>query len=302
MTNVQLILFAMAAFALFAGVLLSLKGKRMEALALISLALVIALVSGFGPEKITLLKTSASGLTIETRVVTEAEIEQTLDIASDKPKIGPEVLARIREVIRKREADQRTDTDYLTLSVEAFENRDFNNALNFAELGVKRDSSSVQVKANLQTQAGKAYRELGLYNESILILQEATRTDPKFGGAFTQLGISFSKAGRYHEALAAYAEHILLDPRDPSPYANSWADYMSLNRREEALMSIDSALRIAPDEPTFHYKRGVSLSQMGQHHPAYLAFQEALALNPNYEDAANAMTKERQNALKRGRD
>ena len=131
----------------------------------------------------------------------------------------------------------------------------------------------------------------GKYDEIVRKLEEATRLDPHFGGAFAQLAYTHatmfffptidSTPARATLAQRALAEAQRLAPDSGETHvAAGYFAYACLADYPAALLSLEAALPTNPNDSTVRYTVGLVLRRLGRHGEAAVELERSVALDP----------------------
>ncbi len=175
---------------------------------------------------------------------------------------------------------------------------------------------------------GRAYLELGRWEEAIAACREELRIAPAYRGdgrvniarALTELGrpaealplfeagllqkpdafdvhnnygVALAALGRSSEAVAQYEEALRLQPDFADAHNNLANALVKLGRVEEALGQYETALRLQPQLVDAETNLGRTLAETGRAAEALPHFEKALRVHPDsaeaHEDLANAL-------------
>ncbi len=129
------------------------------------------------------------------------------------------------------------------------------------------------------------------YYEIVRKLEEATRLDPHFGGAFAQLAYTHaamfffptidSTPARATLAQRALAEAQRLAPDSGETHvAAGYFAYACLADYPAALRSLEAALPTNPNDSSTRYTLGLVLRRLGRHEEAAVELERSVALDP----------------------
>lgn len=130
-----------------------------------------------------------------------------------------------------------------------------------------------------------ALEKMGLKKESLALLEQAIKVDPRNANAWYNLGVVYASENRYLEALQVYEKAIELDPENPRSFLNRGAILRKLGRYEEALQSYDRAIKLNPKSPLAYHNKGLALAFMGKYQQSLNYFNAALQRDPRYTAA-----------------
>ena len=97
------------------------------------------------------------------------------------------------------------------------------------------------------------------------------RTLPESSAAMARRAIEIQERGEFFNALALAL--------------------FRLGELREALEAASRSCQLAPEVPEFHYDRGRILEALGEGGRARIAFLRALRLDPDFEEAEEALTR-----------
>lgn len=288
-STAQWLLFAFGAFGIFSALLLSLKGKRAEALGFVTAALVSVLVAAVNPESISELSTSTDGVAMK-RTVSPEYLQGSLEFAIGPSNISPQDASAITQEAKTVAPDERTDVDLLVLASDAFNSGDYDSQMKFAEAGLALPSSDVRVKASLLHQLAIAFEMKDNLTKAVTTYDKAISADPSFSWAYNGRGVALTKLRKYEDAVHSFDKAIeTASETDVKSTAMEFKnrgialDY--LGRFDEAIASYDEAIRRDPSFASAHFHKAITLRENGQYENALEAFGEAIKQNPRDAEA-----------------
>ncbi|MEW5818923.1 MAG: tetratricopeptide repeat protein [Cyanobacteriota bacterium] len=98
--------------------------------------------------------------------------------------------------------------------LEAFENKDYKNALKYFESAISTDDKNIDVYNYL----GITYRNLGDYDKSIETFKKSLQIEPDNPNTYQLLGVANLFKGDYIESLKAFQAFKKLTPNNPEVY------------------------------------------------------------------------------------
>jgi len=138
----------------------------------------------------------------------------------------------------------------------------------------------------------RAHNNLGLlfYNSNRFVeaekeYKEAIRINPNLGDAHYNLGLLLHNLNRYSEAEKEYREAIRINPNYGSAHGNIGALLSMLERYDEAEKEFREAIKINPNIVGVHYELGLLLFNLNRFEEAEEEFREVIRINPNSANA-----------------
>ena len=129
------------------------------------------------------------------------------------------------------------------------------------------------------------FRQRGLSDRSIELLERAVKAAPKRVSLTYELGNAYKLAGDNDKAIRCY-ERVLKDkPRVESAHNNLGLAYQEQGRLQEAVTCYRNALNIRPDFAEAHNNLGTTLLELGRNSEALAALRRASEAKPGYADA-----------------
>ena len=143
-----------------------------------------------------------------------------------------------------------------------------------------------------------AFRQVGVWRNSVSLWEHAVAVTPTNYRAHTNLGFALAEERATDRALAAYREAIRLEPdfaRVRNYYGALLRDSGSV---QTAVGELRAAIALQPRFIEAHNNLGLALAALGQTADAISAFREAVRLDPTFAPAWNnlgiALASERQ--------
>jgi tetratricopeptide (TPR) repeat protein len=128
--------------------------------------------------------------------------------------------------------------------------------------------------------------ELGRYNESVAIFEEALSLTPDDPDAWYGKGIALLELDLYKEAMASFSQAINLD----SEFSDAWVGMgeclIGMENDQAALEPLKQAITIDPDYSYAWYLQGVALINLDRKEEAVFPLRRALEIDPEYEEAS----------------
>lgn len=131
-------------------------------------------------------------------------------------------------------------------------------------IALYRRSLSVYPTAEAHTHLGRAYSQMGRYDEAIAECEAAIELDPEYGNPYNDIGAYLIDMGQPEDAIiwlerAMYAERY---DTPQLPYSNMGRVFEKLGRPYEALAAYDQALAIAPTYLPAHWAKTLLLGRL----------------------------------------
>jgi tetratricopeptide (TPR) repeat protein len=165
-----------------------------------------------------------------------------------------------------------------------------------AKSGVTEEQIKKQQEAQKQNEKIKGLnaklteaRELnkaGNYDQAIVIMQEATASDPTKDLLWGYLADTYAKAKKYPEAIDAYEKALAINANSGA-YHNGLADaYAKSGQTDKAIAEFAKAAQVEPaNAGTYYFNEGAIFTNAGKVDEAIAAFDNAIKADPNRADA-----------------
>jgi len=145
-----------------------------------------------------------------------------------------------------------------------------------------RQQADVRTRAELRTQLGAGYYELGNFKVALEELQDALQIDPNYGPAHNMLALVYMELREDGLAEQSFQRALRINASD-SESNNNYGWFLCQRKRyDEAMKYFDAALRNplyqTPDKA--HVNTGVCQRERGNDAVALQHFQRARELNP----------------------
>lgn len=115
------------------------------------------------------------------------------------------------------------------------------------EAGLDMMIPAAKIKlANTHIEQGKAYKELGLYQEAIEEYRKAIRLCPNFPDFHSRLGTAYRENGMPDEAEASFRTALKINPKYADAYTNLGLVFYHKGEVASAIQNWEEALRIYP--------------------------------------------------------
>lgn len=145
-----------------------------------------------------------------------------------------------------------------------------------------RQQADARTRAELHTQLGAGYYELGNFKVALEELQEAMQTDPNYGPAHNMLALVYMELREDGLAEQSFQRALRINATD-SEANNNYGWFLCQRKRyDDAMKHFDAALKNplyqTPDKA--HVNAGVCQRERGSDAAALQHFQRARELNP----------------------
>jgi tetratricopeptide (TPR) repeat protein len=152
---------------------------------------------------------------------------------------------------------------------------------------VVRALPSSQSESQLESQAHIFYND-GKYLQTIFLLKQVIKLDPKNPTVLTNLGAAEDEASNFTGALYYFKKALVIDPHNLATLTDQGAAIDELGNHTGAIEYDDKALAIDPHDVYALYNKGYSLDELGNHIGAIESYDKALAIDPhNFNALAN---------------
>jgi stress-induced-phosphoprotein 1 len=113
--------------------------------------------------------------------------------------------------------------------------------------------------------------------------------DPAKSAEANELGKQFFQAGKWVDAIGHYTEAIKRNPKDAKLYSNRAACFTKLMTWGAAIEDCDHCIKLEPTFVKAYTRKGRIQHAMKDYHKALSTFQEALKIDPQNQDALDAL-------------
>ncbi|MCJ7499893.1 tetratricopeptide repeat protein [bacterium] len=138
------------------------------------------------------------------------------------------------------------------------------------------------------TLASAMVRE-GLYKDASEILQRLTAKHPQWPDLAALLGKAYREMGQFQEACLEYKRALALNPAMAKVRLDLVKTYLSLSEPARALEEVETVLADNQGFADAIYLKGEALASMGLEEEALKYFRKALKINPSFTEAQNAL-------------
>jgi len=162
-----------------------------------------------------------------------------------------------------------------------------------AEVEILKLSPLGRENGEIQLKLGKAFLARNQFQEALLDLQAAVRSNPDLAEAHELLAAIYLLKLEYEQALPHLRAYYSLKPDDLANGLSLAALYSKLNRAQEAIEVFRRLLALSPEKPELHYFLGVLLSVHGSREEAIHELERAAALSPDEKQYQEALAQVR---------
>ena len=134
---------------------------------------------------------------------------------------------------------------------------------------------------------GKAFYELGKYNEAIKCYNKAIEIDPNNTDALRMKGMALNYLGKYNETIECAEKAIEIGRDDVDALALKGEALAYKGRYQEAKECAEEAIEKDNDNDHAWFVKGYAIDYSGDHDTAIKCFDKAIEINPNNTDALN---------------
>jgi len=144
---------------------------------------------------------------------------------------------------------------------------------------IKRRQSDSLAEAQVHFDEGVRLAAEGLYQEAVMRLKLATRTDPDHAEARVELGRAYHKMGQLPKAVKAYLSALEIRSNLVTAYKSLGAAYDELGQFVNALRVYTKAITFAPQDADLRIDLGLVYFNVGSYAEAIKAFRQALNID-----------------------
>jgi tetratricopeptide (TPR) repeat protein len=145
---------------------------------------------------------------------------------------------------------------------------------------VVRALPSSQSESQLESQAHIFYND-GKYLQTIFLLKQVIKLDPKNPTVLTNLGAAEDEASNFTGALYYFKKALVIDPHNLATLTDQGAAIDELGNHTGAIEYDDKALAIDPHDVYALYNKGAAIDELGNHTGAIEYDDKALAIDPH---------------------
>lgn len=132
---------------------------------------------------------------------------------------------------------------------------------------------------------GRAYIEMGKYQEGISVLKKVINAYPNYMNALTNLGVAYDRIRNHKAALETYEKVLRIKPDYSKIHYYVAKIYMSQNNQDKALEEFRLAAEFDSGNSIIHFNIGRVEMQKKHYSEAAAAFEKAVQLNPKWDIA-----------------
>ena len=138
---------------------------------------------------------------------------------------------------------------------------------------------------------GYLYRSTKQYTESTAAYRKVLELRPYWEDGHIGIAVIQADQGKYTEAEATLKQGLLqiTKPR----YAHYWLGWVLFQQQkyQEAQPNFEKAAQLVSDDAGVQYKLGQNLEQLQRYPEARAAYERTLAIDPNYQEAQQALAR-----------
>lgn len=127
---------------------------------------------------------------------------------------------------------------------------------------------------------GKAFNDLGQWEEAISCQHKAISLQPDYAEAYVDLGNACQNQGKLNDAIASYNQVIALNPDDARAYNYLGNVHNKKGNQDAAVVSYQKALSLKPDYAVARYNLGNTFMRQGKLDEAVSSFKKTLLFTP----------------------
>lgn len=173
---------------------------------------------------------------------------------------------------------------FLMLGMILFETGQLDRAQNVLKEAVNRDPDLHEAWSLLGNMAEQKEDPLAkTYYEN------AARASGDSSNALHNLAYYIQNNGDIPGAIDLYKRIIIRDPQYTPAFMNLGVLYVELDSLDLALEQFKIAAKVDPTDATSHYYQGLLYDMLGQAEPAKASLENALRLQPDYQEASDAL-------------
>jgi tetratricopeptide (TPR) repeat protein len=137
---------------------------------------------------------------------------------------------------------------------------------------------------------GIALQNQGNVEKAIPHFKLALNIDPSYDSAHYNLGVALQNQGNIEEAFKHFLETVRINPHSPDAH-NRMGTILAINYKkyDQAIYHFRQALQIDQSNPDTHVNLAIALANQGELKEAIEHFRTAIYLNPNDEQARQAL-------------
>jgi len=153
---------------------------------------------------------------------------------------------------------------------------------------------------NARAQLGQIYISLKRYDDAAVEFKEALKVSKSYGPARVGLGLTYMKSGDNEEALVQFQKEIdtaskgsqaKIDHFLEQAYYFSGMIYLEERYYRGAINNFKKSLAISANASDTHFHLGEAYEGQGETELARKSYEKALKLEPNYQEAKEALEK-----------
>lgn len=130
--------------------------------------------------------------------------------------------------------------------------------------------------AELYTILGKAYKNLGQFDQAIAAHEQAIQIDPNCYRAWNNLGIVHFARNNYAEAERCYQKALAIEPKYAFAIASLGALYINRKHPEKAIEVSEQAIALVPTMAVAHSNLALAYAMVGRFEEAEKSLKQAV--------------------------
>jgi len=134
--------------------------------------------------------------------------------------------------------------------------------------------------ADLYTQTGICYKQLGCYDDAIIAFRKAVARHPGCSEAYCGLGIALCMTGEYTAGASAFEEVITLKPQYTEAYYNLGITYNTLEEYRDAIRVLRMLVSLRPDFVGAYCELSLAYVSLGDYDNALAILKQAQDKDP----------------------
>lgn len=160
--------------------------------------------------------------------------------------------------------------------------------LNMYEESLIAYDNAIKLKPNLAesySNRGNVLQDLKKYKEALEDYDKAIAIKPEYAECYSNKGNALKKIERYEESINCFNIAISLMVNYADAYSNRGIVFYELKQLDLALIDFDKAITLKSDFAEAHMNRGNVLKELMRFDDALNAYERAISFNPNYAEA-----------------
>lgn len=168
------------------------------------------------------------------------------------------------------------------------------DVVQFCAKALKTGKLSPRATAQVLTNQGVAFYDLGRFGEAVEAYSNAIGFEPQLVAAFVNRARAYEKMKRLGDAVNDYAAALALDPQAADIYLGRGALLLGHGDPERSIQDFSTAIELQPDWISPYFNRGVAFLQLAQFAAAERDF--TVVVQRNNDDAGAYLNRGRARA------